>query len=76
MYSSMYLHSFAVLHVLLAGYKATLSHACLITPTRLCDPCTCTLPGVCDQRHYDQVFCVRESKLYSTPHSRISDVLG
>ena len=32
--------------------------------------------GMCDQRHYNQVLYVRESKLYNTPHCRISDVLG
>ena len=79
MYSSMYLHSFCCTTCFVQwveGYLVACMSHYIVDPTRLCDPCTCTLPGMCDQRHYDQVLYVRESKLYSTPHSRISDVLG
>ena len=69
MYSSMYLHSFCCTTCFVQwveGYLvACISHY-IVDPTRLCDPCTCTLPGMCDQRHCDQVLYVRESKLYST----------
>ena len=49
------------------GYLVACMSHYIVDPTRLCDPCTRTLPGMCDQRHYDQVLYVRESKLFSTP---------
>ena len=79
MYSSMYLHSFCCTTCFVQwveGYLVACMSHYIVDPTRLCDSCICTLPGMCDQRHYDQVLYVRESKLYSTPHCRISDVLG
>ena len=54
---------------------AGMSHY-IVEPTRSCDPCTCTVPSLCNQRRYDQVLYVRESKLFNTPHCRIFDVLG
>ena len=76
-YCSMYWHSFTcrstTCFVQWVG-KATLSHACLITSLILRD-CVIhvhvhvesTVPGMCDQRHYDQSLCVRESNLFSSP---------
>ena len=58
----------------LEGYLiACMSHY-IVDLTRSCDPCTYTVPIMCNQRHYDQVLYVRESKLFSTPHRRISDI--
>ena len=39
----------------------------IVDPTRSCGPCACTVPRMCNQRHYDQVLYVRESKLFNTP---------
>ena len=49
------------------GYLVACMSHYIVDPTRLCDPCTCicTLSGMCDQRHYNQVLYVlyvRQSK--------------
>ena len=45
------------------GYLVACMSHYIVGPTRLCDPCTCPLPGMCDQRHYDQV-CMSGSQNY------------
>ena len=82
MYSSMYLRMFCCTTCFVQWVEAYLV-ACMshyiVDPTRSCDSCTVLyrwIPGMCDQRHYDQVLYVMESQLFSTPHCRISDVLG
>ena len=61
---------------LVGGYVVTGMSHYIVDPTRSCDPCTCTVPRMCNQRHYDQVLYVRESKLFNTPtagYSKCSD---
>ena len=53
------------------GYLVACMSHYIVDPTRLCDPCICTLPGMCDQRHYDQVLYVRESNCLVLPLSDI-----
>ena len=79
MYSSMYFCCTTCFVQRVEGYLVACMSHYIVDPTRLCNPCTelyWEIPGLCDQRHYDQVLYVRESKLFSTPHCRISDVLG
>ena len=46
------------------GYLVACMSHYIVDPTRLCDPCICTLPGMCDQRHYDHKFCMSGSQNY------------